>query len=79
VPAASVLPPSGSTRGSKRVGLEARRLDADARRDLSEMSDRELLDVGLVRSDISDVARGGSPRSIDECIKAITFAASMRS
>jgi uncharacterized protein YjiS (DUF1127 family) len=59
--------------------LEARRLEADGRRDLSEMSDRELLDVGLVRSDISDVARGGSPRSMDERIKAITFAASMRS
>ena len=59
--------------------LEVHRLEADARRDLSEMSDRELLDVGLMRSDISDVAKAGSPRSVDECIKAITFAASMRS
>lgn len=59
--------------------LEARRLAADARRDLSEMSDRELLDIGLVRSDIAGVAKGGSPRTMDERIKAITFAASMRS
>ena len=32
--------------------LEARRLAADARRDLSEMSDRELRDIGLDRGDI---------------------------
>jgi len=59
--------------------LETRRLAADARRDLSEMSDRELRDIGLDRSDIATIARGGSPRSVEERIAAITFAASMRS
>lgn len=59
--------------------LESRRLESDARRDLSEMTDRELLDVGLMRSDIPNVAEGGSPRSVDERVRAIAFAASMRS
>jgi uncharacterized protein YjiS (DUF1127 family) len=59
--------------------LETRRLAADARRDLSDMSDRELRDIGLDRSDIAVIARGGSPRSVEERIAAITFAASMRS
>jgi hypothetical protein len=43
------------------------------------MTDRELLDVGLMRSDIPGVAEGGSPRSVDERVKAIAFEASMRS
>ena len=59
--------------------LEARRLAADARRDLSEMSDRELRDIGLDGADIAAVVRGGSPRTVEERIAAITFAASMRS
>ena len=59
--------------------LEARRLAADARRDLSEMSDRELRDIGLDRGDIAAVVQGGSPRTVEERIAAITFAASMRS
>ena len=59
--------------------LEARRLAADGRRDLSEMSDRELRDIGLDRGDIAAVVRGGSPRTVEERIAAITFAASMRS
>ena len=59
--------------------LEARRLAADARRDLSEMSDRELRDIGLDRGDIAAVVHGGSPRTVEERIAAITFAASMRS
>jgi uncharacterized protein YjiS (DUF1127 family) len=29
------------------------------------MSDRELRDIGLVRSDIEEVANGGSPRAAD--------------
>jgi uncharacterized protein YjiS (DUF1127 family) len=59
--------------------LEARRLAADARRDLSEMSDRELRDIGLDRADVGTVVKGGSPRSVEERIAAISFAASMRS
>ena len=59
--------------------LETRRLAAAARADLSEMTDRELLDIGLSRADIKGVAKGWSPRTTDERIKAITFAASMRS
>ena len=59
--------------------LEARRLAADARRDLCEMSDRELRDIGLDRGDVAAVVRGGSPRTVEETIAAITFAASMRS
>lgn len=59
--------------------LEARRLAADARRDLSEMSDRELRDIGLDRADVGAVVKGGSPRTVEERIAAITFAASMRS
>ena len=59
--------------------LEARRLAADARRDLSEMSDRELRDIGLDRADIGAVVKGGSPRTVEERIRAITFAAAMRS
>jgi uncharacterized protein YjiS (DUF1127 family) len=45
--------------------LESRRLGAAARQALSEMSDRELRDIGLVRADIEDVANGGSPRAVD--------------
>jgi len=59
--------------------LEARRLAADARRDLSEMSDRELRDIGLDRGDLAAVALGRSPRTVEERIAAVTFAASMRS
>ena len=59
--------------------LEARRLAADARRDLSEMSDRELRDIGLDHGDIAAVVQGGSPRTVEERIAAVTFAASMRS
>ena len=59
--------------------LEARRLAADARRDLSEMSDRELRDIGLDRADLGAVVKGGSPRTVEERIRAITFEASMRS
>jgi uncharacterized protein YjiS (DUF1127 family) len=74
--------------GARRVGaaaldldawLEARRLAADARRDLSEMSDRELRDIGLDRADLGHVAKGGSPRTVEERIRALTFDASMRS
>ena len=36
--------------------LESRRLESDARRDLSEMTDRELLDVGLMTPAMRDVA-----------------------
>jgi hypothetical protein len=43
------------------------------------MSDRELRDIGLERGDIASVVRGGSPRTVEERIAAITFAASMRS
>ena len=73
--------PAGAAAAAQRLDawLEARRLAADARRDLSEMSDRELLDIGLTRADIEGVAKGGSPRTIEERIKAITFAAAMRS
>ena len=49
--------------------LEARRLAADARRDLSEMSDRELRDIGLDRGDIAAVVHGGSPRTAEERIR----------
>src|SRR5580765_3020096 len=53
--------------------LEARRLAADAWRDLSEMSDRELRDIGLDRADVGMVVKGGSPRTVEERIAAITF------
>ena len=59
--------------------LEARRLAAAAQRDLSEMSDRELRDIGLDRADIGAVVKGGSPRTVEEQIRAVTFAAAMRS
>jgi uncharacterized protein YjiS (DUF1127 family) len=59
--------------------LEARRLAAAARRDLAEMSDRELRDIGLDRADIGMVVHGGSPRSMEEQIRAVTFDAAMRS
>jgi len=45
--------------------LEARRHSADARAALSEMSDRELRDIGLDRADIREVVKGGSPRAVD--------------
>jgi len=45
--------------------LEARRHLADAREALSEMSDRELHDIGLDRADIRRVVQGGSPRAVD--------------
>lgn len=59
--------------------LEARRLAADAWRDLSEMSDRELRDIGLDRADVGAVVKGGSPRTVEERIRALTFDAAMRS
>ena len=59
--------------------LEARRLAADARRDLSEMSDRELRDIGLDRADLGAVVKGASPRTVEERIRALTLDASMRS
>ena len=59
--------------------LEARRLAAAARRDLAEMTERELRDIGLDRADFHTVALGGSPRSIEEQIRAVTFDAAMRS
>jgi uncharacterized protein YjiS (DUF1127 family) len=59
--------------------LEARRLAANARRDLTEMSDRELRDIGLDRADIRVVASGGSPRTMEEHIRALAFEAAMRS
>jgi uncharacterized protein YjiS (DUF1127 family) len=59
--------------------LEARRLAAAAQRDLSEMSDRDLRDIGLDRADIGAVVKGGSPRTVEEQIRALAFNASMRS
>jgi uncharacterized protein YjiS (DUF1127 family) len=59
--------------------LEARRLAADAWRDLSEMSERELRDIGLDRADLGAVVKGGSPRTVEERVRALTFDASMRS
>ena len=59
--------------------LDARRLAAAARRDLADMSDRELRDIGLDRADIGFVLQGGSPRSIEEQIRAVAFEAAMRS
>ena len=76
------------SRGARKVGaaahdldawLEARRLAAAARRDLAEMSERELRDIGLDRADIGAVVRGASPRTIEEQIRAVTFEAAMRS
>jgi uncharacterized protein YjiS (DUF1127 family) len=61
------------------AGLEGRRLAAAARRDLAEMSDRELRDIGLDRADIRTVALGGSPRTMEERIHALAFEAAMRS
>ena len=59
--------------------LEARRLATAARRDLADMSERELRDIGLDRADIRRVVLGGSPRSTEEQIRAVTFDAAMRS
>jgi len=59
--------------------LEARRLAAAAQRDLSEMSDRELRDIGLDRADVGNVLKGGSPRTVEERIRALTFDSAMRS
>ena len=59
--------------------LEARRLAAAARRDLAEMSERELRDIGLDRADIRSVASGWSPRTMEEQIRAVAFDAAMRS
>ena len=42
--------------------LEARRIAADARRDLGMMSERELKDIGLTRVDVERVALGASDR-----------------
>jgi len=61
------------------VWLESRRLAAAARRDLAEMSERELRDIGLDRADIGAVVKGGSPRTTEEQIRAVTFDAMMRS
>jgi uncharacterized protein YjiS (DUF1127 family) len=52
--------------------LAARRLAAAARQYLSEMSERELRDIGLARADIEHVARGGSPRSADDRFNTCT-------
>jgi uncharacterized protein YjiS (DUF1127 family) len=41
---------------------KARQATAAAWRDLSQMSDSELSDIGLRRADIEAVARGHSPR-----------------
>lgn len=59
--------------------LEGRRRAAAARRDLAEMSDRELRDIGLDRADIRAVASGRSPRSVEEQMRALAFEAAMRS
>ena len=40
--------------------LAMRQRAADARRDLSAMSDHDLRDIGLTRSDIEYVASGGT-------------------
>ena len=45
--------------------LAARAERAASRRDLTAMSDYELKDIGLRRWDVEEVARGGSPRSVD--------------
>jgi uncharacterized protein YjiS (DUF1127 family) len=42
--------------------LERRRIAAAALRDLAAMSERELLDIGLTRSDVHRVAWGASDR-----------------
>ena len=47
--------------------LASRKAAAAARRDLSQMSEYELVDIGLRPWDVETVARGGSPRSVDEC------------
>ena len=43
--------------------LVMRQRAADARRDLGAMSDRELRDIGLTRSDVEYVANGGTRRT----------------
>ena len=43
--------------------LEVRRRATTTRRALSEMTDRELRDIGLTRFDIEDVATGNWPRA----------------
>ena len=58
--------------------LEARRLAADARRDLSEMSDPSCATSASIAVSCK-VVKGGSPRTVEERIAAVTFAASMRS
>ena len=40
---------------------------------------RELRDIGLDRADVGAVIKGGSPRTVEERIRAVTFDASMRS
>ena len=59
--------------------LEARRVAAEARHDLADMTERELRDIGLDRADIGMVVQGGSPRTQEEQIRAVTFDAAMRS
>ena len=54
--------------------LEARRSTATALRDLDEMSDYELRDIGLSRADIESAAKGRSPRSADDWLHARLFA-----
>jgi len=45
--------------------LERRRVAAAALRDLSRMSERELLDIGLTRVDVHRVAWGASDRGLN--------------
>lgn len=52
------------------IWLEARRTAATALRDLKQMSDYELRDIGLSRADIESAAKGRSPRSVDEWLHA---------
>ncbi len=46
--------------------LERRRVAADALVDLSTMSERDLLDIGLTRTDVHRVAWGASGRYQDD-------------
>ena len=44
------------------------RLRRDAVRELSRLSDRELADLGISRSDIKDVAAGAAAMTRDEVV-----------
>ena len=76
---AKTAPRIGTAAQDLDAWLEARRLAAAARRDLAEMSERELRDIGLDRADIRSVASGWSPRTMEEQISAVAFDAAMRS